>query len=248
MASDEATTSTKKRKVTPADETKVLKNGTIDKSKKTKSASLNGDAAAADSAANDEYQHMSLDDIRKKIVSLCEKVPPPRIDDDDEAIKAWAIRMQTVLEEFNILISCVPAATYKWGGERSGAADQNLSLLSGELSASQESISTCVTHRLNNYLAPVVDMVLSKVVITRGDNVDGSGDSSSLSNKEVRKNEYVSAVVDPEFSKLCGNILCRNAKMLRQVVLANFNKVDKVIKDYLKASKKDNQQDRSFSY
>lgn len=208
------------------------------KQKKTKSNfRSNGESV------NDGYEPLSLDSIRKKVLALCEKVPSAKIenDNDTKSIKEWALSMQAVIEEFNLLMSLVPIATYKWGGERSGAADQNLSLLSAELNSSQDNISTGVTHRLNNYLAPVVDMVVSKVTISRE-----SGDTNK--GQEVRENEYKSDVVDPEFLKLCGTILCRNATMLRHVVLANFHKVETVIRDYQKSAKKDNQQDRSFTY
>jgi len=186
---------------------------------------------------HDDYQHFSLDVIRKKIVNVCKDVPPTDLDvKDHKVIRAWAQKMQAIIEEVNLLLGCVPSAIYRWGSDRSGAADQNIGLLTSELASAQESIGNSVTHRLNNFLAPVVDYVVDKIVITK------------VGDKEIRTNEYKREVVDVEFSNLCGSILCRNSKMLRQILLANLHKVEKVIKDYEKASQKDNQHDRSLAY
>jgi len=175
-------------------------------------------------------------------MDLCRKVPTVPdggIDPaDDGAVNAWAGRMQAVIEEFNLLLCCVSAATYKWGSERSGAADQNLGVLSGELGNAQEQISNSVSTRLTNVLAPVVDLVIERTVTTKDDKTG----------EEIKVNHFVREKVDPSFLRLCNDILCRNAPMLRQVVLANFHKINKVIGDYSKATKKDCQNDRGFAY
>jgi len=46
---------------------------------------------------------------------------------DKEVICTWAMVVQMVLEEFSLLMACVSPATYVWGTDQFGAADQNLS-------------------------------------------------------------------------------------------------------------------------
>merc|ERR1712071_486102 len=179
---------------------------------------------------------------KESIIGLCRRVPTIPVGGIDmnnkEAIREWAESMQAVIEEFNLSLSCVAPAIYKWGSDRSGAADQSLTVLSTEISAAQEQISASCSSRLTNVHAPVVDLVVSKVVKT----ID------SDTGEEVKTQTHSREVVDPEFHQLCSKILCRNAKMLRQVVLGNFHKIVRVIEDYQKASKKDNQNDRSLAY
>ena len=188
------------------------------------------------------YESLSLKDIQTGIRDLCIRIPEvpvsPALDPTDEkAVLAWASKLQAVIEEFNLLLCCISAATYKWGSERSGAADQHLNILSAELGTSQDQISSAVIPRLNNVLAPVVDLVVDKIVISK------EGDT------EVKQNVYTRQHVDPEFMLLCRSILCRNAKLLRQVCLANFHKIYCVISDYLTALESDGDNDaRGFSY
>ena len=146
--------------------------------------------------------------------------------------------MQAIIERFNLLLCCVSAATYRWGTDRSGAADQNLGLLSSELGNAQDQISTSITPRLTNVLAPVVDLVTSETHTTK--DKDGV---------EKKVNSFKQEASDPEFIRLCAGILSRNAVMLRHVLLTNFYKVGRVIDDYLKATKKDGQNSRNaFAY
>ena len=65
-------------------------------------------------------------------------------------IREWATAVQTVLEEFHLLVSCVSPATYTNQRIVSGAADQNLAFLSADLVRSQEQILARVTPRLND--------------------------------------------------------------------------------------------------
>lgn len=188
------------------------------------------------------FEAMALKDIQNGIRDLCTRIPDVPVDPaldptDEKAVTEWATKLQAVIEEFNLLLCCISAATYKWGSERSGAADQHLNILSAELGTSQDQISSAVVPRLNNVLAPVVDLVVDKVVISK------EGGS------EVRQNVYTRQHVDPEFMLLCRGILCRNAKLLRQVCMANFHKIYCVISDYLKALESDGENDaRGFSY
>ena len=141
--------------------------------------------------------------------------------------------MQATIEEFNLLLTCISAATYKWGSDRTGAADQNLSLLSNELGNAQEQISSGVTPRLTNVLAPVVDLVTKETIVKK------VTDESTGEVYERRINTFSREKNDPSFIHLCHVILSRNAVMLRHVVLTNFYKVEKCISDYLNATKKD---------
>lgn len=190
----------------------------------------------------DGYESLSVEDIQNRIKELCHRVPIVPADglesENEKSIKEWATSLQAVIEEFNLLVCCVSPATYKWGSERSGAADQNLNVLSAELASSQDQISSTVMPRLTNVLAPVVDLVIDKVITTKDE--DG---------KEIRENVFTRKQTDPDFVNLCCRILCRNAKLLRQVVLANFIKIQRCIDDYRQACLKDSQHDsRGFAY
>jgi len=220
-------------------------------SKKRKSAdsdtSSNGGNKKPSLETNENgYESYTLEDISSKIQRLCMRVPDVPENNfagadskelDEDAVRDWAAQLQAILEEFNLLVCCVATATYKWGTDRSGAADQNLSLLCGELGASQEQISSAVTPRLTNVLAPVVDLVIEKTVKT----TDEHG-------RETKENHFTRKLVDPDFVALCHKILVRNAPLLRHVVLSNFNKLIRVTKDYLKSQKNDVQHSRGFTY
>eukprot|EP00980_Cylindrotheca_fusiformis_P028785 scaffold22642_cov134-Cylindrotheca_fusiformis.AAC.40 len=221
----------------------------INESKKRKSGD-SGDSSSkksskVEAAAEIEgFTPLSLEDIRVKLVALSKRVPEVPQDTfglhaelQTDVIREWAATLQATLEEFNLLVCCVATATYRWGTDRSGAADQNLSLLSGELGSSQDQIASIVTPRLTNVLAPVVDLVIEKTVSTKNEKGD-----------EVKENQFARKLVDPDFVVLCHKILARNAIMLRQVVLSNFHKLLRAIKDYLKAQKNDSQHSRGFTY
>mmetsp|Transcript_8849 Transcript_8849/g.14723 ORF Transcript_8849/g.14723 Transcript_8849/m.14723 type:complete len:217 (-) Transcript_8849:140-790(-) len=209
--------------------------------KKQKTESNGNGKRKEDEIVGDGYESLSLEDIQHRVNQLCHripKVPPTGLDPDDEdSILDWASELQTVVEEFNLLVCCISPATYKWGSERSGAADQHLGVLSAELGSCQEQISSTVTPRLTNILAPAVDLVVDKIVVTMEGEI------------ETKQNVYTSKQIDPEFAILCRRILSRNAKLIRQVCLANFHKMHRCIGDYLQAQMKDSQHDsRGFSY
>jgi hypothetical protein len=158
---------------------------------------------------------------------------------DKPAIRVWAADLQNVLQEFRLLVACSSPATYVWGTDRSGAAEQNLSLLSNEFSRSQEHISARVTPHLNDVLAPVVTLVTDKTVTVKL--ADGS--------TETKQNYFVTTVEDPDYVDLCYSVLAKNAVLLRQVVLSNFDKLLQAVEDYLAAQHKDSQHDaRGFVY
>ena len=164
---------------------------------------------------------------------------------DKERVRSWARTLQTVLEEYNLLLSLVSPSTYAWGTDRSGAAEQNLNILSQELIRSHEQLLARVAPRLNDVLAPVQTLVTAKTVTTKQTNpVTGL-------EEETKQNFFVNAAEDPDYVELCFSSTANNAVLLRQVVLSNLEKTCAAIKDYLTASAKDSQQDqasRSFAY
>mmetsp|Transcript_27084 Transcript_27084/g.76212 ORF Transcript_27084/g.76212 Transcript_27084/m.76212 type:complete len:240 (-) Transcript_27084:164-883(-) len=203
-----------------------------------------------------EFSTYTLEDIRQKVIDLCKRMPTvpndefghkatPKTAINEPLIKKFASELQFIMEEFNLISGCVGAATYKWGTDRSGAADQNLTLLVGEFSSAQDTISSAVSSRLSNVLAPMVELVVDKVIVTKdGDDDNNDNDATK---KETRQNVYIRKG-DGDFIALCHTILARNAVMIRQLMLSQFEKVLKCIKDYLKAQKNDNQADRGFAY
>lgn len=234
-------------KKTPDDKKSVVSSSSSTTNKTSKKKKSVKGTSKPDATSNPDdnnpltsFKPLTLAQIRKSIIELSTRVPdipPDGISPDDKAqVKAWATQMQAVVEEFNLLLCCVAAATYKWGTDRSGAADQNLTLLSSELGNAQDQISSSVTPRLTNVLAPVVDLVTSKIVIKKNEETGEETRSSIFSREEV----------DPNFLRLCAGILCRNAKMLRIVVLTNFQKIGKCIDDYVKATNNDGQNGRNM--
>lgn len=178
---------------------------------------------------------------------------------DKTKLREWAMALSCIIEEFNLLVACIAPATYQWGTDRSGASEQNLSILSSELVRSQEQISNRVTARLNEVLSPVVTLVMEKTVTTRqqaskdidGGGVevvrlngysnenDGGGDNNML--VEVKHNYFRNIPEDPDYLHVAYVMLARNAPLLRQVMLSNLDKLIESIKDYLQALHKDNQ-------
>lgn len=149
------------------------------------------------------------------------------------------MRMQAVVEELSVLMGCVYPATYVWGTDRSGAADQNLSLLNNELARSQDYIATLVTPRLTDVLTPAMSLVTKRTVTTK-DEATGA---------EIKVNHFETTPEDPNYVQFGIVALARNAPMLRHVVLANIDKMLQAIKDYLAAQQKDSQHDsRGFVY
>mmetsp|Transcript_32943 Transcript_32943/g.38342 ORF Transcript_32943/g.38342 Transcript_32943/m.38342 type:complete len:257 (-) Transcript_32943:213-983(-) len=216
---------------------------------KTKSSSENGSSASDETSSlkfPESFEPYNLTKIKSSLIKLSHRipdVPPEGIDPcDKEKVLTWATSMQASIEEFNLLLTCVSAATYKWGTDRTGAADQNLSLLSNELGNAQEQINASVTPRLTNVLAPVVELVTSETSIKK------LKDEKTGEEYEKRINSFSREENDPGFIHLCHVILCRNAVMLRHVVLTNLFKVQKCIEDYLKATKKDGSGNRSGFY
>jgi hypothetical protein len=138
------------------------------------------------------FEPMGLSQIRFRLGSLLDKLPkdlpnapPPSTADcgvvamadehDPRAeVKSFASALQIVIEEYNLLLSLVSSATYKWGVDRSGASQQNLSVMSAELQQCQDVISNVVSSRLSNVLCPAVDIMVGEVEIVNkgGEGVD----------------------------------------------------------------------------
>ena len=246
-----STTTTTTTKV--AKKKKLNSNGSSKKSVKKNNNNNNTKASEIE-----DYTALSIEEIRESVIELSKRIPTVKeggMDPEDkETVTEWASQLQTVLEEFNLLLNLITPASYKWGSERSGAADQNLTALNTELSASQEQIQSSVAPRLTNILSPMVDMVVCEstyieTTTTNNNNKEKEDGVKTTTTKKVKTNKFSREEVDPAFLKLCRKILCRNAKYLRQVVLANFHKVIVCLQDYLNATKKDSIHDRSgFSY
>ena len=171
-----------------------------------------------------------------------------------------------MIEQFPLLLCCVGSATYRWAGERSGAADQNLQNLKCR---TRQRTRPDRHHRdtppHENVLAPVVDLVVDRVETTTnpphnisrqhhqptttldgGNNNNNDNKSGQERQTVVKQNFFTQKEVDPHFrDTLRLTILCRTAPLVRQVVLSNFHKLDQCIGDYLQAQAKDGQHDRN---
>lgn len=199
----------------------------------------------------------TLQDIHDKLLQLITKVPsvpdfteekeaPPN-DNDETLIHAslacdyskpkvrhFCQSLQTILEEYHLLIAAVSAATYQWGTDRSGAADQNLNVLSAELVRSQENINNRVSNRLNEVLYPVSTILTRRTVTTHHDDNQTNGNNGGGGGGEVKTNHFVKVYEDVDYVNLCYNVVGRNADNLRHLLIANIDKCTRAIHDYLK--------------
>jgi len=219
------------------------------------------------------FEVITLQNIKDRLQALCKEIPPTPesnfVQSDNEntnqtsimtpasalyapnaitynvnrsELRIWATAVQTVLEEFYILVAGVGPATYVWGTDRSGAAEQHLQLLSSEMVRSQEQLLARVTPRLNDVLAPVVALVTDRTVTKK--TKDENGEII-----ETKQNYFRTVPEDPDFLNASYSALARNAALLRQLILANFDKLLQSIQDYLTAQQKDSQHDsRGFVY
>ena len=218
-----------------------------------------------------------IHDRIKELVKLVPEIPPegfyvegalpnassPKIGEPPEnlkkpLIKSWASQLQVVLEELGLLLCCVSTATYRWSTDRSGAGDQALNILNDELNSTQDQISSRVTPRLRNVLTPVVDLVVEKTVTKKFKRTKDIGPKDNGETKrsgedaeemvEVKENVFTRHLEDPDFVHLCYEILARNAPMMRLVVITNFHKMQRVIKDYLAVQNNESHTHREFAY
>jgi hypothetical protein len=221
-------------------------NGTQQAKSKSTASVESSSTTSTTATTTKSFEPLTLSEIKSSIENLSTRIPTipsSGLDPNNhDQVREWALSMQAIIEEFNLLLTCIATATYKWGTDRTGAADQNLALLSNELANSQEQISASVTQRLTNVLAPVVELVTKETIVKK------VKDEKTGEEYERRINHFTREDNDPNFIHLCNLILCRNAVMLRHVVLTNFHKVGKCIQDYLTATKKDGNHGRSAFY
>lgn len=146
---------------------------------------------------------------------------------DKDELHSWARALQAVLEEYKLLSACVGPATYVWAGRATGAVEQNLTILYQELSLSQAQLAVQINTWLENILSPSVKLVVEQVV-TENDGPNG---------RSTRKSFYKAALEDPGFVDQSYTALARNAALLRHLVLANFDRFFKAIRDYQAAQR-----------
>ena len=152
------------------------------------------------------FEPITLPQIQLRLKKLLDKIPKdkPGIPSNYDAsaaadsqaavyapIKSFASTVQIAIEEYNLLLSLVSSATYRWGVDRSGASQQNLSVMSAELQTCQEVISNVVSARLSNVLCPAVDVLIGEVEIVRAeggdDNGGGEADGKAAAPKPAKK-------------------------------------------------------------
>jgi len=218
-----------------------------------------------------QFEPMSIKQIQLRLQELVDKLPrdlPSIITSDYDPttntasiyapVKVFASNIQICIEEYNLLLSLVSSATYRWGVDRSGASQQNLSVMSAELQQCQEMISNVVSSRLSNVLCPAVDVLVGEIEIVKSSaavapdtqdtkkrklNEEDRLSSSAASNNttsERRINHYSRPLVDPSYVHLCHCILARNAPLIRHTVATSIHTAHTIIGDYLNAMKKDN--------
>ena len=221
-----------------------------------------------------DFAPISLSQVRLRLAALLGKlpkdlpsVPPaynPALEQSHADVVKFASDLQVIVEEWNLLISLVSASTYEWGVDRSGASQQNLSVMSSELQQCQDTVSNIVSPRLSNVLCPQVDLMLAQTEIIRdgsgGEADEGDGDvlmneprlkkrkldggnedklAPKYASREVRRNTYERLVVDRQYVHLCHQVLARNAELTRFTFATSIKTASKVIGDYLAAMKKD---------
>ena len=124
--------------------------------------------------------YINPDDDETTTTSSDSQNSPPKNNHNNNSrlyppIKSFASNLQLIIEEYNLLLSLVSSATYQWGVDRSGASQQNLSVMSSELQQCQEVITSVVSGRLSNVLCPAVDVLVGRVEIVRGVGSDVGG-------------------------------------------------------------------------
>lgn len=217
-----------------------------------------------------QFEPMSIKQIQLRLQELVDKLPkdlPSLITSDFDPttntasiyapVKEFASNIQICIEEYNLLLSLVSSATYRWGVDRSGASQQNLTVMSAELQQCQEMISNVVSSRLSNVLCPAVDVLVGEIEIVKSsatvapDTQDTkkrklneedrlSSAASNNTTSERRINHYSRPLVDPSYVHLCHCILARNAPLIRHSVATSIHTAHTIIGDYLNAMKKDN--------
>jgi hypothetical protein len=174
-----------------------------------------------------DFEPMGLPQVRYRLGALLEKLPrdlpdppppiasdigvvatagaSPAVDGNEEevdpraSVRSFASELQIAVEEYNLLLSLVSSATYRWGVDRSGASQQNLSVMSAELQQCQDVISNVVSSRLSNVLCPAVDIMVGEVEIIGGGG--GNGDEDGDGGREMDASPSDEAVAPPPGKK-----------------------------------------------
>eukprot|EP00985_Skeletonema_marinoi_P028903 scaffold26254_cov78-Skeletonema_marinoi.AAC.3 len=177
------------------------------------------------------FQPMSLSQIQLRIKLLLDKLPsalpevPPDYINPDETIhnnnnqqslyhppiKAFASALQTTIEEYNLLLSLVSSATYQWGVDRSGASQQNLSVMNSELQQCQEVITSVVSGRLSNVLCPAVDVLVGRVEVVKGGNNGGEENGSSSKKRKLDTSSATTTLNNATTDRLLGTTATINS-------------------------------------
>ena len=176
---------------------------------------------------------MSLSQIQLRIKLLLDKLPsalpevPPDYINPDETIhnnnnqqsslyhppiKAFASALQTTIEEYNLLLSLVSSATYQWGVDRSGASQQNLSVMNSELQQCQEVITSVVSGRLSNVLCPAVDVLVGRVEVVKEGNNGGEENGSSSKKRKLDTSSATTTSYNATTDRLLGTTTTINSK------------------------------------
>jgi len=117
-------------------------------------------------------------------------------------------------------MACVSPATYVWGTDQLGAANQNLSWFMAEWMGSQEQILSCVTPWLNDVLAPIVTKLTDKIVMRKLNNNNNNNNNNKGDNNhkddtnnnvgvdgmimmEIKQNYFITMLKDPNYANLC---------------------------------------------
>lgn len=191
------------------------------------------------------FKQYTLQDICNKIKNLSKQVPrsyrAESINPNSVTqVKEWGESIEYLTDEYYLLYHCVLSATYKWGTQRSGAADQNLEILNNGLETANRMINNAVKRDMTqDTLAPRKYKYLSKIVETKDKKRGG----------RTRTYIYGNDIEEEHIQRYIAKGLSRHAPLQRQVLLSAFDLSCRCINDYLEASKNDEQVHISgFSY
>ena len=190
------------------------------------------------------FKQYTLEDICNKIKDLSQRVPRASraelIDPNSPTqVREWGESIEFLTDEYHLLYHCVLSATYKWGTQRSGAAEQNLDILIQGLETANRMINDAVKRDMTqDTMAPRKHKFLSNIVETE----------DKATGKITRTYIYGNDIEDEHIQRYIAKGLSRNAPLQRHVLLSAFDLTCRCMNDYIEASKKDNQTDISFAY
>ena len=139
-----------------------------------------------------------------------------------EELFQWADDLHRVLEEFALLTCCIGPAVFTWVPSMTAVERENYDFLASEFLTSQGNMAAQIKPLLLNILTPTTSLVQDKVI----QSVDEQGQS-------IHQTCYRTLVNDRAFVEFCYDLLGRNAIMVRQLLLANFDRILRAIRRYL---------------